>query len=311
MQYNVLGKTGLRVSVMGLGCGGHSRLGLAHGLGHDHAVSIVSRALELGINLIDTAEGYGTEGAVGDAIKRVNRDEVVLSTKVPPASDGQPLAANKFKERVESCLARLGVDYVDILHVHGVTQDQYDHTRDILYPALQELRTAGKIRFTAISEQFGRDTGHDTLQGAVSDGWDVVMVGFNILNQSARDRVLNQTQALGVGPLDMFAVRRALSNSEELSRLVADLKRQNLLDENVDADNPLGFLLEDGVAASIPEAAYRFCRHEPGIDVVLSGTSSRDHLEQNVRSLLMPPLPDWAVERLRTMFAAVDNVSGN
>jgi len=109
----------------------------------------------------------------------------------------------------------------------------------------------------------------------------------------------------------MFAVRRALSNSEELSRLVADLKRQNLLDENVDADNPLGFLLEDGVAASIPEAAYRFCRHEPGIDVVLSGTSSRDHLEQNVRSLLMPPLPDWAVERLRTMFAAVDNVSGN
>ena len=92
---------------------------------------------------------------------------------------------------------------------------------------------------------------------------------------------------------------------------MGELKRQHLLDESIDADNPLGFLLEDGVAASIPEAAYRFCRYEPGIDVVLSGTGNIEHLEQNVRSLLMPPLPSWAVERLHTMFDAVDNVSGN
>jgi len=311
MDYNILGKTGLRVSVMGLGCGGHSRLGLSHGLGHDHAVSIVSSAIELGINLIDTAEGYGTEPAVGDAIKGINRDEITISTKVPPATDGHLLTPDEFKERVEGCLTRLGVDYVDILHVHGVHPSQYPHTRDSLYPAMQELRTAGKIRFTAISEIFVQDPGHATLQAAVSDGWDVLMVGFNILNQSARDRVLKRTQTLGVGTLDMFAVRRALSKPEELSRLVADLKRQDLLDQSVDEANPLGFLLDEGVATSIPEAAYRFCRYEPGIDVVLSGTGSLEHLEQNVRSLLMPPLPDWAAERLRTMFAAVDNVSGN
>ena len=311
MDYNVLGKTGLRVSVMGLGCGGHSRLGLSRGLGHDHAVSIVSHAIELGVNLIDTAEGYGTEPAVGDAIKGLNRDEIVISTKVPPATDGHLLTAEEFKKRADGCLTRLGVDYVDLLHVHGVNPSQYPHTRDTIYPALQELRAEGKIRFTALSEIFGQDPGHATLQTAVSDGWDVLMVGFNILNQSARDRVLKQTKTLGVGTLDMFAVRRALSTPEELSRLVADLKRQDLLDESVDVDNPLGFLLQDGVAASIPEAAYRFCRYEAGIDVVLSGTSSMDHLEQNVKSLLMPPLPDWAVERLRTMFAAVDNVSGN
>src|SRR5579863_9067234 len=116
MDYTNLGNTGLSVSVMGLGCGGHSRLGLSQG--HDHAVAIVRRALELGITLIDTAEGYRTEEAVGDAIKSVKRDEIVLSTKVPPVSDGQPLTVDQFKERVEGCLARLGVDYVDILHVH-------------------------------------------------------------------------------------------------------------------------------------------------------------------------------------------------
>ena len=309
MDYTQLGKTGLRVSVMGLGCGGHSRLGLSQG--HDHAVTIVSRALELGINLIDTAEGYGTEKAVGDAIKGVKREEIVISTKVPPSGDEHLLTSSQFKERVDGCLTRLGVDYVDILHVHGVRPDHYPHTRDILLPAIHELRAAGKVRFTAISEVFARDTGHVTLQSALEDGWDVMMVGFNILNQSARGRVLNRTQALGVGTLDMFAVRKALSRPEELSRVAVELKSQHLLDESVDADNPLGFLLEDGVAASIPEAAYRFCRYEPGIDVVLSGTGNIDHLEQNVRSLLMPPLPDWAVERLRTMFAAVDNVSGN
>jgi len=309
MDYTLLGKTGLRVSVMGLGCGGHSRLGLSQG--HDHAVTIVSRALELGINFIDTAEGYGTEKAVGDAIKSIKREDIAISTKVPPATDGTPLTSEQFKARVDGCLGRLGVDYVDILHVHGVHQDHYPHTRDILLPAIHELRAEGKVRFAAISEVFARDTGHTTLQSALDDGWDVMMVGFNILNQSARDRVLKRTQELGVGTLDMFAVRKALSQPEELSRVVTDLKRQRLLDESVDADNPLGFLLENGVAASIPEAAYRFCRYEPGIDVVLSGTGNIDHLEQNVKSLLMPPLPEGAIERLHTMFAAVDSVSGN
>ena len=212
MDYTVLGKTGLRVSVMGLGCGGHSRLGLSQG--HDHAVAIVSRALEFGVNLIDTAEGYGTEAAVGDAIKSVKREDVVISTKVGPTDDGNPLTGSQFKGRVEGCLARLGVDYVDILHVHGVPPDQYPYTRNVLLPALHELRAAGKVRFTAISEVFARDTGHVMLQSALDNGWDVIMVGFNILNQSARDRVLKRTQTLGVGTLDMFAVRRALSQPE-------------------------------------------------------------------------------------------------
>jgi len=272
---------------------------------------IVSRALELGVNLIDTAEGYGTEAAVGDAIKSVKREDVVISTKVGPTDDGNPLTGSQFKGRVEGCLARLGVDYVDILHVHGVPPDQYPYTRNVLLPALHELRAAGKVRFTAISEVFARDTGHVMLQSALDDGWDVIMVGFNILNQSARDRVLKRTQALGVGTLDMFAVRKALSRPDELRRVVTELKSQKLLDESVDAANPLGFLLENGIAGSIPEAAYRFCRYEPGIDVVLSGTGNIEHLEQNVKSLLAPPLPAWAVEQLRALFAAVDNVSGN
>ena len=83
MEYTNLGHTGLKVSVMGLGSGGHSRLGLAQGHSEQEAVRVVQAALDLGINYIDTAEGYGSESVVGQGIKSVRREDVVISTKNP------------------------------------------------------------------------------------------------------------------------------------------------------------------------------------------------------------------------------------
>jgi aryl-alcohol dehydrogenase-like predicted oxidoreductase len=110
----------------------------------------------------------------------------------------------------------------------------------------------------------------------------------------------------------MFAVRRALSDPNALRELVADLARQGHLDgRDFDRADPLGFVLKDGAAASIPDAAYRFCRDEPGVHVVLSGTGNVAHLEQNAASLCAPPLPAEITDRLRQLFAGVDSVSGN
>ena len=89
MDYVKLGRTNLNVSVAGLGCGGNSKLGLWRGKDKAHAVSLVRRALELGVNFIDTAHSYGTEEAVGEGIKGVTRDDVVISTKYHPAWDGK------------------------------------------------------------------------------------------------------------------------------------------------------------------------------------------------------------------------------
>jgi L-galactose dehydrogenase len=61
----------------------------------------------------------------------------------------------------------------------------------------------------------------------------------------------------------------------------------------------------------LTEAAYRFCRYEPGMDVVLSGTGSIAHLEDNARALNLPPLPQAALDRVNKLFAGVDSVSGN
>jgi len=81
MEYTTLGRTGLRVSVAGLGCGGFSRLGLSTGGTEASAIGIIHAALDQGVNLLDTASVYGTESVVGKAIKRVPRDQMVIATK--------------------------------------------------------------------------------------------------------------------------------------------------------------------------------------------------------------------------------------
>jgi aryl-alcohol dehydrogenase-like predicted oxidoreductase len=144
----------------------------------------------------------------------------------------------------------------------------------------------------------------------LDDCWDVLMVGFNILNQSARRRVLAGAMEKDLGILVMFAVRNALSRPERLVEVVGELIAEGRLDgEAIDPADPLGFLLRDGVATSLPDAAYRFCRAESGVHVVLSGTGSVEHLEQNVASVLSPPLPFAVRERLERMFDGVDHVS--
>jgi hypothetical protein len=131
------------------------------------------------------------------------------------------------------------------------------------------------------------------VQRAVEDGvWDVVMIAFHMMHQNARTKVFPQTLANRVGTLLMFAVRNIFSRPERLAVALRELTANGQLPRWLaDAPNPLGFLLHDAGASTITEAAYRFVRHEPGVDVVLFGTGDRDHLRTNIASLLAPPLP--------------------
>jgi aryl-alcohol dehydrogenase-like predicted oxidoreductase len=313
MDTVVLGRTGLEVGVAGLGCGGHSRLGQANGASFDDSVRLVRRALDLGITYIDTARGYGTEPIVGAAVKDC-RDDVVLSSKASPwGPEGKLAKARQLRKSVETSLRELRTDRIDVYHLHGVGADEYEYCVDELVPELERLRDKGKLRFVAVSERFGTDPGHLMAQRAVVDDcWDVMMVGFNMLNPSARERVLPGTLAKSIGIEVMFAVRRVLSRPDELARIAKELVEQGYLDGgDVSADDPLGFLVHDGGASSVVDAAYRFTRHEPGCDVVLTGTGNVEHLEQNVRSINAPPLPDADLARLHTLFGHLDHLSGN
>lgn len=310
MDYINLGRTGLKVSVFGLGGGGHSRLGQRAGVTEAESVALVRRALALGVTFIDTAEGYGTEPVIGAALRDIPRHSLVLSTKKSMTRNEQLISAADLALGLENSLKRLSTDYIDVYHLHGVRAHQYDHAVNELVPMLLKLREQGKIRFLGITEAFNSDPGHIMLVRAVQDSfWDVMMVGFNLLNQSARARVLIEAQRKNIGVLCMFAVRSALSQPDKLHQVITTLAEQGLIDETaIDPQDPLGFVRQ--TAESLPDAAYRFCRIEPGVHVVLSGTGNIRHLEQNVASLLRPALPETIRQRLIDLFARVDSISG-
>lgn len=298
---------------MGLGCGGHSRLGLRNG-DVANAERIVREAFDLGINFFDTAESYGTEVAVGKGLAGIPRDQVVISTKVGARYDKANISAKQLRIQLEGCLQRLQTDYVDVFHLHGVVYEDYPWARYILVPEMIRLKSEGKIRAIGITEAFIPEPGHNMLATdfGLDNCWDVVMVGFNLINQSARQRVLVGTQAKRVGTLCMFAVRRALSQPAALIELMNGLVQTGLIDASAfNPDSPLDFLTAPGVADSIEEAAYRYCLWEPGIDVVLSGTGNIEHLRQNAKSLSGGPLPTEICHKLEKLFAKVDSVSGN
>jgi aryl-alcohol dehydrogenase-like predicted oxidoreductase len=314
MDTVVLGRTGLTVSVVGLGTGGHSRIGQSTGSSEEESTRLVHRALDLGVNYFDTSVNYGTERLLGRALAG-HRDEVVISTKcsVHTYHDRTvPETPKGIRKSVHDSLERLGTDRIDVFHFHGVVPEEYDHALELV-PVLDQLKAEGCIRHVALSEAFSFETEHRMLSRAVEDDcWDVMMVAFNPMNQTARERVFPRTITKDIGVEIMFAVRRTLSRPDELSALVRELVQQGLVDgDGLDLDDPLGFLVHEGGAESVVDAAYRFARYEPGSHVVLSGTGSIEHLEANVRSLNRPPLPAADVDRLRALFGHLDHISGN
>ena len=312
MEYTMLGQTGIKVSRTGLGAGGHSRLGRETGNTEKESIKIVQRAIELGITFIDTAEDYHTEEIVGKALSEMSAKDAVISSKMNYLDGDDLIKPSEIERHLEESLEKLGRSHIDVYHVHGVTQKWYDGVVEKLYPELIRQKKLGKIRCIGITEYFGRDTSHTMLKKALaSDLWDVIMIGFNMLNPSAKT-LIQKADKKGVGVLDMFAVRKALQSLESLQTYLDILIEEKSLDrDELKGNNPFQKALETGVCKSLPEMAYRFCRHTPGMHVVLTGTGVIEHLEQNVKSLAEPPLPEDLSKRLDDLLGSVDTVSGN
>jgi aryl-alcohol dehydrogenase-like predicted oxidoreductase len=304
MDQVMLGRTGLRVSVAGLGCGGFSQLGLAAGKGEAHAISIIHQAIGLGVNFFDTAAAYGTEAILGKAIRAVRREDVVIATKAPFAVSSGRAAPETIVASLDNSLRQLDTDYVDIYQLHGVAPAAYDHARDVLAPVLLREKEKGKLRHLGISETAPHDPHHEMIGRAAGDGlWEVVMVGFHMMHPNARGAVFPLTQAHGIGTLLMFVVRNIFSQPERLRATMRDLAADGLVPEDIaNSADPLEFLVHAGGASSVPDAAYRFVRHEPGVEVVLFGTGDPEHLRTNIASILKPPLPEADRVRLAELF---------
>jgi len=321
MEYRRFGRTGLRVSVMGLGSGGPSQLGQSSGVPEAEAARVVRRALDLGINLIDTAADYReSEAILGRALRGVPRDSYVLCTKFNPvrgrsAQPSDPSALRSEQEMVDSIersLARLQTDYVDLYQLHGVMPEWYEAVRDRFVTVLQRLKEQGKTRFIGITETFAFDHHHETLTRALADDlYDAMMVGYNLLTPMPEEHVLPEAQRRDVGVLVMCAVRRAIARPEQLAALIRELLARGELPPGALPDErPLDWLVRDGVD-SVTSAAYKFAAGHPAVSCVLTGTANVHHLEQNVAAVLGAPLPAEDRARLIALFGPIRRNLGN
>ncbi len=331
-----------RVSTPALGCGGPSRLGLRTGHDEAHAASLVDLAISLGVSVIDTAESYGTENAVGRAVRDHDRSKLVISTKTSVRRAGPFAATARFADddhigrhnarpfvtagilrtRLEHSLRRLRTDYVDVYFLHALLEGEAEHAIAELVPELDKLRDEGKLRAVGVSEMFAHDTDHRMIRRVLPTGaFDVYMVGFNILNQLAREAIYTPIAERESGggaqgiprTMNMFSVRRALRSPEAAAQYLRTRRNEHALalTRSVDLDDPLGFVTRDPDIGSLAEAAYRFCAHEPGVGCVLTGTGDPDHLRENIAAIRKPPLPREIHGRIVELFSGDATMSGN
>ena len=311
MKYRTLGRTGLRISCVSLGTGGPSRIGQSTHRDETTSHRVIHRALELGINLFDTAAGYGdSEAILGRALKDTPRDQYLVATKFTPTTDadqgGPIISPQQMIESCERSLERLQIEEIDVFQFHGVFPENYRQCVDQLFPAVEQLKTQGKIRFIGVTEYFHKDPSHRMLEMALEeDVWDTVMVKYGILNQTAEKTVFPRAQRQNVGVFNMSAVRSRLSRQDQLEAIITRWKSAGLVPRAaLPEKDPLGFLVHDDVK-SVVAAGYKFGVEPAAISSLLVGTGNVAHLEENLATVLGSPLPREDSARIRNLLGSI------
>jgi aryl-alcohol dehydrogenase-like predicted oxidoreductase len=284
MEYRTLGRTGLTVSLLGQGCGGPSVLGAHYGWGEARRGAVVRQALELGITVFDTSQAYGdSQELLGRWLPRT--PEIVISTKTFASLSPAELAAG-----FGASLAALQRDSVDILLFHDLTLETYDHAVRELVPMMRAWQAEGRLRAIGFSQP-SPDQEHTVAWRALQDAglWDVMLITYSVFSQAARFGLFARLQEAGIGVLTMFAVRKALHSYAALAEDLA--ARTDMGARNLPTVDAVQELLDGCGCDSLPEAVYRFVAFTPGVSVVLSGSTEREHMRANAAALDRGPLP--------------------
>lgn len=307
MHYRTLGKTSLRVSVLGLGTG--TRFGDPTRRQED-VTQVVRSALDLGVNYIDTAAIYlEAEARLGVALAGVPRERFVLATKFFPAdkSSGTPITPAQLRTSVENSLRQLRLDTVDILQIHGLRRSWLAPVMERLGSELTTLQHEGKFRFLGVAETIVDDPLHEMLPAAAATGrFAQALVGYSVLSPWAEIAALPACAFAGMGVVGMVAVRQALRDPVRLTQVIRTAKaRGEAAVRDLPDENPLDWLL-DGHCPTVPAAAYRFAISHPVMTSVLSGTLSLAHLRDNLAAVNAPPMPPEQLARIRAIFLHTD-----
>ncbi len=309
MRYRMLGKTGLKVSLLSFGSGGPSQLGQNTGLSKQQQQRLVARVMDLGINLIDSSEAYGdSEKILGESLKSIPRDSYIIATKNMCTNPlGQIRDPAELAKAIDQSLKRLQTNHIDVMQFHLLTLTDYERVIESLYPVMEKAKSDGKIRYIGFSEAFKIDPSHKAVVHALTknpDLWDTVMLKYGILNQYAAKEALPLAQKNHVGVINMAVIREKLPNPKLLSAQIKAWEKEGLIDQELDDINPLHWLIKGNVK-SIIDAGYIFASEHPSISTVLTGTSSINNLEKNVQALDIIKLPESHSKKLKDLFSEI------
>lgn len=284
MQMRAFGKTGLKLSALGFGAMhlNDERTSEAE------ADRLLGSVLDLGINLIDTARGYGlSEERIGRHLAH-RRQEFVLSTKVGYGIAGQTdWTYDCIVAGVEAALQRMRCEVLDIVHLHSCplhVLQQGDVIR-----ALETCRTAGKVRVCAYSGD------NAELDFALQSGhFASVQTSLNVCDQLNLAQHLPAAQTLGIGVIAKRALGGAVWRFHERPQDHAE-------GQYWDRWQAMGL----GVGRDVlqcQELALRFAAHADGVTSSIVGTRRLEHLQNNLAMVEKGPLPAEQVEALRQVF---------
>ena len=307
MEYRTLGKTGLEVSAVGIGCWQMARDGSwGTGGSDEESIATIHHAETLGVNFLDTSASYGggsSEEVLGRALQG-RRDRYVVATKVKPPTDDDVDDERARREIVEICegsLKRLQTDYIDVLQLH---RDPPEPTMAAVMDTLADLKKQGKIRWAGISSNNTKVIGQLLALGELA----VVQVGYNLINRGG-ESALVQAQAENLGTIiRMPMASGALSGKyfETQDRLTGeDLRKGRFMtDRGRAALDRLAELLglTEGDRRTMVQAALRFILDTDGVTTVIPGARDRQQLEEVAAAVDVPPLT--AEERKRAMLIA-------
>jgi aryl-alcohol dehydrogenase-like predicted oxidoreductase len=303
MERIALGRTALEVGRISLG-------GLfvsSYGAEFDQAREAVRRAVELGVNYVDTAPMYGNSEQVLGRILPELDTPLIVSTKLgarPQPFDAKD--AKALRESFEESCRLLGREQIDVLMIHEPDRprqfdwwDDFDAARGPVMDVLDALKQEGRIRYLGL----GGTTAYEMARLLRTGKFDVVLTAFNysLLWQEAAHEVLPAAREHGVGvvvgsPLQQGALAKRWEEVESGARWLSKPRREQFR---------ALYRLLDEIDLPLPELALRFVLSNPSVHTVLSGVRSAAEVEQNVAAAGRGPLPDQLLSRIAEIAAMV------
>lgn len=294
MKYRLLGRTGLNVSVIGIGTwqfGGEWGVDYSQG----EANAVLRRGKELGINLIDTAECYGdhlSERLIGGFLKEDRREDWIVATKFGHRfksnfSRDDLASPEAVQKQLEDSLRALQTDYVDLYQFHSLPDRDFDN--DALWTMLDKQKQAGKICCLGIS--IGANTNIYQTDKATDYGADVIQVVYNRLDRKPEAEVFPSCERQNLGVLARVPLASGFLSGKYRKGVVfpdndhrsrgndAVEERARMLDE-------VERIREEEVPEGVPmsEWALAWCLRHPAVHSVIPGCKTPEQVEANARA---------------------------